>query len=113
MHLSFKKLRQTLIVSLIGELDHHNAVTVREEIDRRYSSSGARNLVFNLEKLHFMDSSGLGILIGRYKIVSAMGGKTSIALPSSYTKRLIVLSGIHKIIPVYHSLDEAVGGDRP
>ena len=111
MHLTFKKLKQTLIVSLVGELDHHNAAAVREEIDRRFSSSGAKNLIFNLEKLRFMDSSGLGILIGRYKIVTATGGKTSIALPSSYTKRLIVLSGIHKIIPIYQSLDEAVGGE--
>ena len=112
MHLTFKKLENTLIVSLVGDLDHHNAVMVREEIDRRFSSSGAKNLVFNLEKLHFMDSSGLGILIGRYKMVLATGGRTSIALPSSYTRRLIVLSGIHKIIPIYQSLEGAVGGDR-
>ena len=97
-------------MSLIGELDHHNAVNVREEIDRRFSSSNSKNLVFNLQKLGFMDSSGLGILIGRYKAVSAIGGKTAIAAPSLLTKRLIVLAGVHKIIPVFQTTEEAVGG---
>lgn len=108
MHLAFKKIGRTMVVSMSGELDHHNAVTVREDIDRRFASSGAKNLIFNLEGLHFMDSSGLGILIGRYKTVSAIGGKTMIASPSDQAKRLISLAGIHKIIPVYGSINAAV-----
>ncbi|MBQ7718853.1 MAG: anti-sigma factor antagonist [Clostridia bacterium] len=95
---------------MAGELDHHNAVNVREEIDRRFSTSNAKNLVFNLQKLAFMDSSGLGILIGRYKTVSAMGGKTAIAAPSLLTRRLIELAGVHRIIPIYETAQEAVGG---
>lgn len=110
MHLTFKKTGQTLVVSLSGELDHHNAVNVREEIDRRFSSSNSKNLIFNLQKLAFMDSSGLGILIGRYKTVSAMGGKTAIAAPSLLTRRLIELAGVHKIIPIYDTAQEAIGG---
>lgn len=100
------------MVSLIGELDHHNAVNIREEIDRRFSASGAKNMIFNLEHLQFMDSSGLGILIGRYKTVSAIGGKIAIVSPSVHTKRLIVLAGVHKIIPIYNTLEEAVGGAK-
>ena len=110
VHLTFKKTGQTLVVSLNGELDHHNAVNIREEIDRRFQSSNSKNLVFNLNKLGFMDSSGLGILIGRYKTVSAIGGKTAIAAPSVLTRRLIALAGVHKIIPVYQTTEEAVGG---
>lgn len=108
MRLVFKKVKSTLVVTMEGELDHHNAVTVREDIDRRFISSGAKNLVFNLEKLQFMDSSGLGILIGRYKTVSAIGGKTIIVAPTPQAKRLIGLAGIHKIIPVYGNLERAV-----
>lgn len=101
-----------MIVSISGELDHHNAAAVREEIDRRFSVSSAKHLVFNLKNLKFMDSSGLGILIGRYKTVSAAGGKTSIAAPVQSAERLINLAGIHKIIPIYRTVDEAVGGDK-
>lgn len=112
MQLTFRKTNTTMIVSISGELDHHNAVSIREEIDRRFSVSSAKNLVFNLKNLRFMDSSGLGILIGRYKTVSATGGKTSIAAPTQNAERLINLAGINRIIPVYRTVDEAVGGDK-
>lgn len=112
LQLTFRKTGTTMVVSISGEIDHHNAVVIREEIDRRFSVSSAKNLVFNLKNLRFMDSSGLGILIGRYKAVSATGGKTSIASPAQSTERLINLAGINKIIPVYKTLDEAVGGDK-
>ena len=110
MQLKFKKIRQTLIISPDGELDHHNAASVREEIDKKLSSSKAKNLVFNLNKLQFMDSSGLGVLIGRYKAVSAVGGKAAIISPSVTAKRLITLAGLHKIIPIYDTIEEAMGG---
>lgn len=110
MELRFKKCGKTLLVSLDGELDHHNAASVREDIDRKFTDAKTKNIVFNLQKLEFMDSSGLGIFIGRYKAVSAIGGKTFIAAPTPTAKRLIVLSGIHKIIPIYKSIDEALGG---
>ena len=110
MQLRFRKHGRTLIVTLDGELDHHNASRIREDIDEKFSQAKAKNIIFNLEKLQFMDSSGLGILIGRYKAVSATGGKTFIASPSSPAKRLIFLAGIHKIIPVFKTLDEALGG---
>ena len=110
MQLKFKKVRQTLVITLGGDLDHHNAASVREEIDRKFSDSKAKNLVFNLSKLQFMDSSGLGILIGRYKSVSAIGGKAAIISPSHTAKRLITLAGLHKIIPIYENLEDALGG---
>lgn len=109
MQLTFKKQGNTLIVSLRGELDHHNAAKIREELDRRFNSSGAVNLILNFQDLKFMDSSGLGIIIGRYKIVSALGGKTLIAAPGDQTKRIMALAGIGKIISVTGSVEEAVG----
>ncbi|MDD6308915.1 MAG: anti-sigma factor antagonist [Clostridia bacterium] len=110
MEISCKRTGATLIVTLQGELDHHNAAYVREELDGRLFHAGTKNLVFDLSGLKFMDSSGLGILIGRYKAVSAMGGHTRIASPSKQADRLIRLAGIHKIISVWNSVDEAVSG---
>ena len=110
MLVSFKKANHTLIVSLEGELDHHNASRIREQIDEKFTVTHSKNMIINLKNLHFMDSSGLGVLIGRYKTVSAAGGKIAVAEPSSTTKELISLSGIHKIMPVFSSLDEALGG---
>jgi len=110
MQLKFKKIRHTLIITPDGELDHHNAALVREEIDKKLSSSKAKDIIFNLNKLQFMDSSGLGILIGRYKAVSAIGGNAAIISPSATAKRLITLAGLHRIIPVYETLEDAMGG---
>ncbi len=107
MEVICKKKGHTLIASLCGELDHHNAVSVREDLDRHLSAVGIRNLIFDLSALRFMDSSGLGIIIGRYKTISALGGQTRIASPSEPAKRLIALSGIHKIISVYDSVEDA------
>lgn len=110
MQLLCKKKGATLIATMCGELDHHNAVSVREELDHHLASIGTKNLIFDLSELRFMDSSGLGILIGRYKTVAAIGGETRIAAPSEQAARLIELAGIHKIIAVYQSVDEAVIG---
>ena len=65
---------------------------------------------FDLKKLKFMDSAGLGIIIGRYKNVLATGGKTFVSAPSGHTRRLLTLAGMNKIIPLCKNLDEALGG---
>lgn len=110
MKLLCKKNGNTLIATMSGELDHHNAVSIREELDHHLATVGTRNLVFDLSELRFMDSSGLGILIGRYKAVAALGGETRICAPSEQATRLIELAGIHKIITVCKTMDEAVMG---
>lgn len=110
MKLQFKKIGHTLIVTIVGELDHHSATAAREHIEQKINSLKTKNLVFDLQKLQFMDSSGLGVIIGRYKSVTAIGGKTYIAKPSPVAKRLIVLAGIHKIIPLCQNIEEVLGG---
>ncbi len=110
MDLICKNTGRALVAALQGELDHHNAAQVREELESRFASAGMRNLIFDLSKLRFMDSSGLGILIGRYKTVSALGGQTRIAAPSEQADKLLRLAGIYKIIPVYESVADAASG---
>lgn len=110
MELSFRKVKKTLIVSLSGEIDHHSAGKTSREIDRRFSLSGASDMVLDFGRLTFMDSSGLGIIIGRYKTLSALGGKLSIASPPEQVKKIIGLAGLDKIISVYGTADAALKG---
>ena len=110
MELTCKTTGRALVVSLRGELDHHNAAEVRRELEARFSSAGMRNLIFDLSELHFMDSSGLGILIGRFKTVSVLGGETRIAAPSEQADKLLRLAGIHKIIPIFETVADAAAG---
>ncbi len=110
MEVVCKTTGRALVATLRGELDHHNASYVREELESRISAAGMRNLIFDLSQLRFMDSSGLGILIGRYKMIAALGGTTRIAAPSKEADKLLSLAGIYKIIPVYETVSAAAAG---
>ena len=57
-----------LLLKLTGELDHHNAEKIRKKLDKEIISNGAQTVVFDLSGLTFMDSSGIGVLLGRYKL---------------------------------------------
>lgn len=89
-----------LIVSLDGELDHHFASTAKEAIDREYSRCGARDIVFDFSRVGFMDSSGIGMIIGRYKQVSKRGGFVYAKGMNDGLFRIFEISGLHKIVRV-------------
>ncbi|MDP4133505.1 MAG: anti-sigma factor antagonist [Bacillota bacterium] len=111
---SYTVINKTLIASLSGELDQHSAVQVRAELDRRIKE-GCNNLVFDFKRLEFMDSSGIGVIIGRYKLVMALGGAICIACPKPQVERIIHLATIDRLIPIYKSVDDALKsmrGDR-
>ena len=63
-----------LIVHLDGELDHHSSEEVRNKIDSKYYDENLLNLVLDLRKVNFMDSSGIGLVMGRYKNCKEQGG---------------------------------------
>ena len=108
MWLDFEKIGNVLVVSLIGELDHHSAEEVRVKIDDRISRENIRKLVLDFSGVTFMYSSGMGVIIGRYKKISMRSGEVNIISVSKSIKRVFELSGIFKIIKYYENLDEAL-----
>lgn len=104
----FQTKEKTLIVKLIGELDHHVAGGVKDRIDKKITSSAAENLIFDFSALSFMDSSGIGVVIGRYKLIKSIGGKTVIVSNAKSIDRLLNIAGIKKIISVRNDVDGAV-----
>jgi stage II sporulation protein AA (anti-sigma F factor antagonist) len=100
--------RHVLVVRLTGELDHHTAEKVRNRIDEKLMSGSYVNLVFNLSGLTFMDSSGLGVLLGRYKRVSQLGGHMILCCVNPSISRLMELSGLFKILPLYQNEQAAL-----
>jgi len=98
----------SLIVRLSGELDLVVAKEFRECVDKVLMDRPVRNLILDLSQVSFIDSSGLGALLGRYKLVQQKGGKMSIfgATPSVY--RILELSGIMRIIPIFKTEDMAI-----
>lgn len=90
--------QDVLCIRLTGELDHHTAETLRNQITEKMEKSEINHLVMNLEKLSFMDSSGLGVILGRYKQIKLKQGEMVVCSISPPVKRLFDMSGLFKII---------------
>ena len=108
MEASLKIMGQTLVVSPIGDLDHHSAASLREMIDKEAQRKGARNILFDFSKVEFMDSSGIGLIIGRYKLADSNGGVTAVCHMKDSLKRIFDISGLKKIIQSYRDINEAL-----
>ncbi len=108
LQISMEMERNTLIIRLEGELDHHTSEKVRDKIEAEVDKGIINNLVFNLEKLSFMDSSGLGMMLGRYKKIRQLDGKMSICSVQSSVYKIFELSGMFKILSVYDTEADAI-----
>lgn len=108
MYLGYENANNKLIINLIGELDHHSAEEVRVKIDDRIERDNIKDVIMNFSKVTFMDSSGIGVVIGRYKKLQCKGGSVSVSNLSEAVQKVFQLSGLFKIIKCYNNLDEAV-----
>lgn len=108
MEISVTIQNRTLIVSLSGELDHHSAGEVKGLVEEVVKNRGVKNLIFDFSGLTFMDSSGIGVVVGRYKLIRSMGGRVAIVSRSRNIDRLLTMSGIRKLIATYDSLESAL-----
>jgi len=97
-----------LIVKLSGDIDISVADTLRSQIDGEYVQQGARHLLLDLSEVEFMDSTGLGLILGRYKKVAMTGGRTYIVRPRARVKQLLEMSGVSNLIPVYTSFRQVI-----
>ncbi len=98
----------TLIIHLPAELDHHSSEKIRLEADRLISSRSIRRVLFDFEKTVFMDSSGIGMIIGRYKMMRFMGGTVMAIRVNEQIRRVLTLSGIYKVIDIYEGIPQQV-----
>ena len=85
---------------LVGEIDHHNAAILRHQIDEALMKVLPKKLYIDLSGVDFMDSSGLGLIMGRYSLMTKLGGETIVINPSPRTKKILALAGMEKIIRV-------------
>ena len=89
---------RVLIASLEGELDHHQAERLRPQIDAAYEKSTCKHLVLDMGGVSFMDSSGIGMIIGRYKNTEKRSGQLVLANMNEAIARLFDVSGLAKIV---------------
>lgn len=89
---------QTLVAKISGEIDHHTANALKEDLDREIALRNIKNLILDFDKVSFMDSSGIGVVVGRHKKISALGGRLLIIRTSPQIDKIFELSGLKKIL---------------
>lgn len=98
--LKSKKSGDQLSVYLCGEIDHCVCSTLRQEIESQLNDPRIKRLHLDFSQVTFIDSSGVGMLIGRYKTMIAKRGSVSASGLSEPVNRLFHLAGLHRIIPI-------------
>jgi len=98
MHISYTLRGSSATAYLKGELDHHSAQQARKELDTLLRDPAIRNLRLELSELTFMDSSGIGMILGRYKKIRDRGGRLTVAGTQPAVDRVLQLSGIYQLM---------------
>ena len=87
-----------LVIAYIeGEIDHHSAIAIREKLDSKISLVKPKHLILDFKYVSFMDSSGIGLVLGRYRIMQNYKGTLEIRNVSHQTKKIMELAGIGRI----------------
>lgn len=90
----------TLVIKLFGEIDHHGAVGVRSEIDTVIAQRRPERLALELSGIDFMDSSGIGLVMGRYAKMKAIGGELVVREPNARVKKIFNMAGLERIVRI-------------
>lgn len=87
-----------MIIYLSGEIDHHTSREIRDGVDRLIITHRPKAFILDLSGVDFMDSSGLGLVLGRFRKIKELGGEMYIANASDRTMKILKMAGVDKII---------------
>lgn len=87
-----------LTIYLPNDLDHHNAEEIKVEADHLIERNHIRYVIFDFAETNFMDSSGIGVIMGRYKRVYMLGGEVWAVHANERMKKILTMSGVMKIM---------------
>jgi stage II sporulation protein AA (anti-sigma F factor antagonist) len=98
---------RAMIVSMNAELDHHLAEEMRDVVDEIIEKRDVRDIVFDFSRITFMDSAGIGLIMGRFKKLQGNGG-IYVAGTNEAIDRILLISGLHKIITKCDDINAAI-----
>ena len=98
MEINAVRRGQRIIVLLMGELDHHSAEHVRQSLDMILTDVTVRELQLDMTGVTFMDSAGLGVVLGRYRTLAARGGKLIVSGVRTPIDRIFRMSGLYAFV---------------
>lgn len=97
MRLEYEEDATVLRAILEGEIDHHSAKAIREEIDTAAQKPGIRLVKLDFSGVTFMDSSGIGLIMGRYRLMQGLGGSLEVVRTPPHLEKLMRLAGISQL----------------
>lgn len=103
---AFETEGNILYIHLSGEIDHHSAIGVRVQIDEKLLADRPKYVYLDLSAIDFMDSSGLGLIMGRQATANRYGGQLIVLDPSPAAERMIKLSALERVIQIQFSKTE-------
>lgn len=109
-----ERVGNVLVVRPVGDLDLSTAPAFRSVVDRELDFRRTSNLVIDLSKVGFMDSSGLGAILGRFRKLQSSGGRMWLVAPQSTMRSILEVSGLTKVVTVFASWEEcfnSIAGD--
>ena len=99
MQIKSRVHKNVLYVLLCGELDEHSAGYTRKSMDEIFNGGSFNKIIIDLSELDFMDSTGIGVLIGRYKKMKDSGIPIYICNPSVHAEKIFKMTGLYELMP--------------
>lgn len=100
MEVCYKKEDKSLILKITEELDHHIVEKIRRKADYEIETHIPRKVIFDFDNVSFMDSAGIGLILGRYKNISILGGKLEIINVNEQVNKILKMTGVSKLIQI-------------
>ena len=94
-----------LILQITEEIDHHTTEDIRRKADNEITRYMPRKVIFDFDSVTFMDSAGIGMLIGRYKILKTFGGSVEMINVKPSVRKIFEMSGVLKIVPIRKEIE--------
>lgn len=107
---TYRRYRDVLVIGLPSEVDHHSSQGMKETAQTHIKNGHVRYVIFDFEKTNFMDSSGIGVLLGQYKLMAAVRGRVAVCGVDRRIHRILDMSGIYNIAERFESIEEAIAG---
>lgn len=100
MEIQYQKEEKVLVLKITEELDHHTVERIRRKADYEIEKYIPRKVILDFNQVAFMDSAGIGLILGRYKNISLFGGKLEVVNASTQVIKILNMSGLSKIIEI-------------
>lgn len=100
MEVEYLNNEKVLMFKITDEIDHHAVEKLRRKADMEIEKHIPRKVIFDFSNVTFMDSAGIGLILGRYKNVCSLGGKLELINVTETVNKILVMSGMNKIINI-------------